>query len=85
MPKYKFRLDLPKGEFRNVTTVAETEDEAVEIVEKQELKHANFLLDPSRAKEIERALRNGTLSAADKARIFAHHQDKPHKITRRLI
>lgn len=85
MPKYKFRIDLPKGEFRNVTTVAESEDEAVQIVEAQENKYAEFLLDPSRAREIERALRTGTLSPQDKARIFAHHQDKPHKITRRII
>lgn len=84
MPTFKFRVDLPKGDFRNVSTAAADEDEAVQVVEAQEMKYAQFLLDPSRANEIERALRTGTLSPADKARIFAHHQDKPHKITRRL-
>jgi hypothetical protein len=82
---YKFRIDLPKGKFRNVSTVATSEDEAVQIIEAQEEKYATFLLDPSRATELERALRAGTLSPQDKARIFAHHQDKPHNITRRLI
>ena len=85
MPRFKFRVDVPTGGYRNVATVADSEDEAVEIVEAQERKYAAFQLDTTQARDFERRLRYGTLNPKDKARIFAHQQEKPYKITRRLV
>ena len=85
MPQFKFRVDIPTGGFRNVSTVAESEDDAAAVVEAQEEKYARFELDPSQAKDFERRLRRGSLTAADRARIYAHRQEKPYKITRRLV
>lgn len=74
--------DAASGEARFVSAAADSEDEAVAIVEEQEAGHVGFVLDPAEAKELEKKMREGTLSGRDKARILSHQQDVPYKVVK---
>jgi hypothetical protein len=81
MPVYHFRLtDTGTGEFRNVSVAAESKEEAEATILRQEQKKVDFHLDPSEAAAFEQRLKDGTLTGRDKARLFAHKQEKPYKI-----
>jgi hypothetical protein len=75
-------LAHPSGEKRHVSAAAESEDEAVAIVEGQEAGHVGFVLDPAEAKELEAKMREGILSGRDKARLLSHQQDVPYKVAK---
>lgn len=81
MPIYHFRLtDTETGEFRNVSVQANSKEEAEATVIGQELKKVNFALGAEDAQGLEKALKEGTLSGRDKARLLAHQQEKPYTI-----
>jgi hypothetical protein len=82
MPVIRVRLEDPSGEWRSAAVAADTQDEAVAVVEALEAKRTAFLIDPSEAKELERKLREGSLSGREKARLLTHRQERPYKVVK---
>lgn len=81
MPVYKFRLtDTETGEFRNVSVAADTMEEAEQVLYRQEMKKVLFQQNPDIIKDLESKLKDGTLSGREKARLFAHRQEKPYAV-----
>jgi hypothetical protein len=81
MPVYHFRLtDTETGEFRNVSVSAASKEEAEEVIYRQEMKKVNFQSNPDDVKDLESKLKSGTLSGREKARLFAHRQEKPYTV-----
>lgn len=80
MPVFRIRTKHPSGEFRQVSVSADSEDEAVFIVEGQERDHVGFQIDPREAASLEKKMREGSLSGRDKARLLSHQQDVPYKV-----
>lgn len=79
MPVYHFRLsDTETGESRSVSVSAASKEEAEEVIYNQEMKKVNFLANEDEIKDLEAKLKNGTLSGREKARLFAHQQEKPY-------
>lgn len=79
MPVFHFLLtDTVTGEKRYVDVAADNKDEAEETVYRQEMKKVNFVADESVVKDLEAKLKEGTLSGADKAKLYAHRQEKPY-------
>lgn len=82
MTIYRFRLEDGSGERRIVAASADSEAEAeVSVLQKEEKKVA-FHLSADEVAEFEKRLKDGTLTGRDKARLFAHQQDKPYKIVK---
>jgi hypothetical protein len=73
-------LAHPSGERRIVSAAAASREEAVAVVEAQESKRVAYMIDPSEAAELEKKLRDGTLTGRDKARILTHQQDVPYVV-----
>lgn len=74
--------DKASGEKRFVSVAADSAEEAAAIVEAQEQKKVSFVLSPEEAAGFEKRLKEGTLSGRDKARLFAHRQEKPYAIVK---
>lgn len=74
--------DKASGEFRSVSVAAGSADEAAAIVEAQEAKKVSFVLSPEEVAGFEKRLKAGELSGRDKARLFAHRQEKPYVIVK---
>ena len=81
MPVFHFRLtDTETGEFRNVSVSADSKEEAEAVIYAQEMKKVNFQTSPDELKDYETRLKDGSLSGRDKARLFAHRQEKPYSV-----
>jgi hypothetical protein len=81
MPVFRFRLtDTETGQFRNVSVSADTKEEAEQVIYQQEAKKVLFFLDPATALDFEKKLKDGSLTGRDKARLYAHRQEKPYTI-----
>lgn len=81
MPVYHFRLtDTETGEFRNVSVAADSKEEAESVIYAQEMKKVNFQAGADEIKDLEAKLKTGTLSGREKARLFAHRQEKPYTV-----
>lgn len=81
MPVFHFRLtDTETGEFRNVAVSADSKEEAEAVIYQQEMKKVNFQANPDELKDLEERLKKGSLSGRDRARLFAHRQEKPYSI-----
>lgn len=79
MPVFHFRLeDSESGEFRNVSVAADSQDEALATIERQEAKKVAYQADDIAG--LEQRLKEGTLTGRDKARLFSHRQQKPYKV-----
>lgn len=79
MPVFHFRLtDTESGESRSVSVSADSKEEAEAVIYQQEMKKVNFQADPEEIKGFEQRLKEGSLSGRDKARLFAHRQEKPY-------
>lgn len=79
MPVYRYKLtDTDTGESRFVSVAADSKEEAEETIMRQELKKVYFQLEAESVKELEQRMKDGTLSGRDKARLFAHRQEKPY-------
>jgi hypothetical protein len=81
MPVFKFRLtDTETGESRSVSVSADTKEEAEQVIYQQEMKKTLFSLDQGAVTDLEKKLKDGSLSGVEKARLFAHRQEKPYTI-----
>lgn len=80
-----YRFHLKQGdEARSIAVAAESEDEALETIERQEQKKVAFVIgDPAELAALEKRLKEGTLSGREKAQLYSHHQDEPYKITKK--
>lgn len=81
MAIYRFRLkDAASGERRIGSVSAESKEEAVAVLEAQEAKKVQFYLDAAGVADLEKKLKDGTLSGADKGKLFSHRQTAAYKI-----
>lgn len=81
MALYRFRLkDSASGEVRVGTAAAESPDETEQILLTQEADTTAFTLQDVDVRDLERKLKEGSLSGRDKALLFSHRQAKPYKI-----
>lgn len=81
MPVFHFLLkDSETGESRHVSVAAESKEEAEATILRQEQKKIDFYMSDAEAKELEKRLKDGTLTGRDKARLFSHQQEKPYTI-----
>ena len=83
MAVYKFHLKNDDGEARHVSVSADSEEEAESVIQAQEAKKVAFVIgDPAELAGLEKRLKDGSLSGADKGRLLAHQQEKPYKIAK---
>jgi hypothetical protein len=83
MALYRFRLeDKASGERRIVTASDVSADAAEASVMAKEEKKVAYHLSPEEAAGLEERLKDGTLTGRDKARLFAHQQEKPYVIVK---
>ena len=83
MAVYKFHLKSDAGEARHISVAAESEAEAEAVIAAQEHKKVAFVIgDPAELADLEKRLKEGSLSGADKGKLFSHYQDKPYKIVK---
>jgi hypothetical protein len=81
MPVFHFKLtDTDSGESRSVSVAADSLEEAEATVLRQEQKKVDFFLGDADVKDLETKLKEGTLTGADKGRLFSHRQEAPYKI-----
>ena len=82
MAVFRFLLKNDEGEARHVSVAADSEAEAEETVLRHENKKVVFVGDPDEIAALEQRMKEGTLTGADKGKLFAHQQDKPYKIVK---
>lgn len=93
MPLFRYRLKDPEsGEFRQVTVSADSEDEALDVIARQEAKKVAYVMAPEYFAELEKILKggasgavtlsDGTIIGNSKGMLAAHKQEKAYKVSK---